>query len=269
MEKYKKGIIVGASSDIGKSLTNFYLKRSCSIVGTYRSISSELRQNRQKFKALIKCDMSNKKSVNRFTKKIKDMKFEWEFIFLCPGTMEPIGKFDQTPFDWWEENLKINLVNQLRILHDLIPIRNKNKTIVSKVILFAGGGTNSAPINFSAYTISKIALIKAVEILDSEYKDISFSILGPGWVKTKIHKETFKAGKKSGKSLRETLDRFEKDNFNPIENVIACCDWAINSPKEIVGGRNISIVYDAWGSKELDGKLKTDLNLYKLRRYGN
>ena len=45
----------------------------------------------------------------------------------------------------------------------------------------------------------------------------------------------------------------------------------MDSGKNTVGGRNISLVYDAWrnGGKALVGRLEADADLYKLRRFGN
>ena len=37
-----------------------------------------------------------------------------------------------------------------------------------------------------AYTLSKIASIKAVELLDAEVKDTKFTILGPGGLRLKF-----------------------------------------------------------------------------------
>jgi len=51
--------------------------------------------------------------------------------------------------------------------------------------------------------------------------------------------------------------------------VLDCCDWLISSPKKIVSGRNFSVVFDMWGSKELEEKLEQEPDMYKLRRYQN
>ena len=43
----------------------------------------------------------------------------------------------------------------------------------------------------------------------------------------------------------------------------------MSQPKSVVGGRNFSTVYDAWGVKELEEMLANDFDMYKLRRNGN
>ena len=68
----------------------------------------------------------------------------------------------------------------------------KNNKKKRKILFFAGGGTNNAVKYYSSYTLSKILLIKFAELLDYEEK-IDISILGPGWINTKIHEATLKS----------------------------------------------------------------------------
>ena len=51
--------------------------------------------------------------------------------------------------------------------------------------------------------------------------------------------------------------------------VIECIEWMFQQKKNILGGRNISLVYDNWGSTKLQKLLKSDKNIYKLRRHKN
>jgi len=220
----------------------------CTILGSdgSRTFSNQLKELEDQFLSLIEIDFSNSLSIDIGIDEIKNLNFAWDFVILCPGTMEPIGRFDSCNIDDWEKTIKINFLSQLRFMHGILPFKYTQSDFFPKVIFFAGGGTNSAPVNFSAYTLSKIALIKAVELLDAEHDDICFTILGPGWVKTKIHSETIRAGESSGKAGMETVRRLEANEFISMSQVIDCC-WLLHSPKSVVGGRNFSVVNDAWG----------------------
>ena len=139
----------------------------------------------------------------------------------------------------------------------------------SSVIFFAGGGTNSAPVNFSAYTASKIALIKLCELLDAETEDCKFSIIGPGWVKTKIHQETLTAEGAGEDAVQRTREHYSKGEWTSMLSIAECCEWIIQSSKSVVGGRNFSVVHDEWGEENLENTLSGNQDFYKLRRYGN
>ena len=60
----------------------------------------------------------------------------------------------------------------------------------------------------------------------------------------------------------------EGEKCYSMEKVIDCCNWILSSERELVGGRNISSVFDPWESDEIK-KIKDNSNIYKLRRFGN
>ena len=106
-------------------------------------------------------------------------------------------------------------------------------------------------------------------MLDAEIFDTKFTILGPGWIKTKIHNETLKAGSKAGQNLSKTKIKIANNEMDSMKDVIECVNWVIETPKSIVGGRNFSVVNDAWRENHLGEFLLNDLNAYKLRRFRN
>jgi hypothetical protein len=108
-----------------------------------------------------------------------------------------------------------------------------------------------------------------MELLDYEIADCKFSIIGPGWVESKIHDATVIAGHLAGDNFEKTLKMRAEKLMSPVENVITACNWVIDQPKKVVGGRNFSAVYDNFSSKELEAKLIEDFNFFKLRRSGN
>jgi len=265
--KMKKSnrIIISISSDIGYSLAKKWLNDGENVYGTYRTKSKKLIELKKLGAKVFKCDLTKKLSINSSIKKFK--KIKWDVLVLSAGTQEPIGRFDKINFFDWEKSLKVNFINQLKILHFMMPSRKKSKKL-PLVIFFAGGGTNNATLNYSAYTISKIASIKFCELLDAEIKDTRFTILGPGWVKTKIHKQTLKEKKNSGKNYYRTIKHFKNEDFYPMKKVIKCCDWLIKSNRRLISGRNFSAVNDPWESARII-KINKNSNNFKLRRFGN
>jgi len=265
-----RSIIISATSDIGLSLCSHLLSAGHEVFGTYRNHSSPLAALEERGAQFVHCDLSNRKSTEHGLAKLNIVCSNWDQLILCPGTQEPVGRFTQCNFDQWEESISINFISQMNCVHKLMKGRNSKSHNGPLVLFFAGGGTNNATINYSAYTLSKIALIKACELLDAEEHDTRFVILGPGWVKTKIHTSTILAGPElTGSNYQETLRKLSSDECNPMSRVIECCDWAMGSQRDIVGGRNFSVVFDSWGDPKLDEVLLRDKNMYKLRREGN
>lgn len=266
MATQKKILIAGVSSDIGFSLAEYWLSLGHQVVGTFRNNSPKLAALSPKLGGLYHCDLKVKKSITNCIKKLRKEAHGWDALVVCPATMLPIAPFEKTDIDTWMESFSINFLSIVQLLHGALQFRSSSGKPV--VINFAGAGSNNAPHNLSAYVSSKIALVKLTELLAAENPDVNFSILGPGWIKTKIHNEMLFAPFANDDQLLETRRRLDENDFVPIERVLFCCDWLLNSGSE-VSGRNFSAANDSIGDTELIDFLKSDENFYKLRRYGN
>jgi short-subunit dehydrogenase len=261
-------LIVSITSDIGTALAKRLVSKNWQVYGTYRTQSSQSNELKNSEVDLIELDLADGKSFTKCIEELKQKNINWDWLVFCPGILTPLAKFAQSNFAEWKSSLDVNFSQPLHFLHAALSFRNAaNKN--SGVLFFAGGGTNNAPESMSAYTIAKIALIKMCELLDAEMPEIKFSILGPGWVKTKIHQAVLDAKENAGIAYDRTVEKFASDDFVPIEQVLDCCEWIFEQPREIVGGRNFSAQYDEFDSEELIDQLKSDPDLYKLRRAGN
>ena len=267
--KSYKAIIISISSDIGTAMAKRWVSRGWQVMGTYRTETSSIKDLSDSSIKLIQCNLLDDGSVKSACKILREMCYQWDILVISAGTQDPIGPFKKTDFDSWVASVNINFINQLRIVHELLPTRNRMNLLGPCVLFFAGGGTNNATINYSAYTISKIALIKMCELLDAEIPDTRFVIVGPGWVKTKIHDSTLRAGERAGANYQRTIDQLSSNESTPIDRILDCCDWLVDTPRELISGRNFSVVFDRCGTEELERRLAQEPNMYKLRRYGN
>ena len=264
-----KVIVISATSDIATEMCIKWKKRGWKVCGTYFSESGNYNQLQKEDIPLFFCDLLDENQIDHTAPLLGDCIEGWDVVIFAPGSQLPVGPFAKTNIDQWSSSVHLNFLNQIRMLHRLLPYKSKGEQEKS-VLFFAGGGTNNTVANYSAYTISKIALIKMCELLDSEIKDVKFSIIGPGWVKTKIHDATLQAGsQEAGDNFEKTKIKLNSDECVPIDRVIQSFEWVISQPKNIVGGRNFSTVFDQWGSDELVDLLSSDENMYKLRRFGN
>ncbi len=272
MSKKVNAIVISASSDIAGAICKDWSARGWNVYGTYRSPSPLVEElTRDSNTRLVQCDLLDVKSVDTACVTLASLCPQWDVLLIAPARQEPVGDFHEVNFDEWEEGVQLNLLRQLRILHKLLPHRNLKTSLPEPCVLFfAGGGTNNAVVHYSSYTLSKIALIKMMELLDAELPDTRFVIVGPGWVKTKGHLPTLRMGAKhAGANYQKTLDKLNSNECTPMDQVVSCCNWLATTPCKAVKGRNFSVVFDKWGSSELEQALETDPNMYKLRRHKN
>ena len=261
-------VILSISSDIGTALALDWLNSKHQVVGTYRSWSKNCELLSAKGAELIRCDLTDPESISAATDRIQSLP-PWEILVIATGDQQPVGAFQDVSFFEWDSSVQINFLRPLEFMHRILPFRSKKFNFAASVIFFAGGGTNSATTNYSGYTISKIGLIKMTELLDFEIQDCKFTIIGPGWIESKIHDATILAGKKAGDNFEKTLKMRREKLMNPMSIVIDACNWVISHPKAIVGGRNFSAVFDDLNSQLLSAALLSDGDLFKLRRAGN
>ncbi len=260
----RTAFVLGASADIGAALAERLLEDGWRVIGAARDVSRLSRFDSVENFTGLHCDLGDAGSVIDMCERFASLDIAWDLFVSAAGTMEPIGRFFDLDFDEWERSVQVNTTAQLRVLHGLWPMRSRERC---DVMLMAGGGTNNAFTNYSAYCVSKIALIKMCELLDDEEDALNMFIIGPGFVRTRIHEETLKAGTHAGDGLGKTEEFLQTDGTS-MDDFYANLRWCMDQGKDVAGGRNFSTVHDAWrdGGDALREGLKNHPDAHRLRR---
>ena len=238
----KKIIMLSISSDIAFKIAEHFIKKKFKIIGTYKTQSDNVEKLKLLGVKLYKLDLGNKKKIDQVAKKISQFSNNnWDYFISFAGKLDPVEKIIKSNSDVWEKSIYVNSLGQIRFL--------------KKILYFSGSGTNGPKIDLAAYTLSKILLIKFVELLDSEEKLLTTCILGPGFIDTKIHKIK--------------TSPLSQERKKSIEKMIEFITWLFQQPKNVVSGRNFSLNNDLWKNEKIKKLLLKDNNIYKLRRFGN
>ncbi|MEI6704427.1 MAG: SDR family oxidoreductase, partial [Deltaproteobacteria bacterium] len=139
----KNIIVISVNSGIAEQLALKWISSENNVTGSYRNLNEADQTRLSKIMTLHQLDLSDTKSILDFVDKAP----EWDVIVLCSGTMEPIGRFDTIDIESWKQSVSVNFIAQIDLVHRLLPKRRIKD--VPTVIFFAGGGTNSAPVNYS------------------------------------------------------------------------------------------------------------------------
>jgi NAD(P)-dependent dehydrogenase (short-subunit alcohol dehydrogenase family) len=97
----------------------------------------------------------------------------------------PGGLVGGPPLGEWGRVFGTNVLGNLAVLKGCLP--RMRETRFGRVVALAGGGAAYAYPEFSAYALSKAALVRAIENLDAEFAelgDFSFVALAPGAIDT-------------------------------------------------------------------------------------
>lgn len=254
-------VVVGVGSVIGQHIANRLTQDGWFVAGTARpgtDVAADVHD-------LTRCDLGSYASVSHASWELRQLTRRWSLFVIVAGTMSPIGPFFEVSADDWEHGIQVNTLSPLRLLRELWQMRDS--TVTPMVCFLAGGGTNSDFPSYSAYCISKIMLIKAVELLQSEEPSTKFVILGPGYVRTPIHDETLAAGRSAGLNLDKTLKLLDGPGTD-LEAIYQHLMKCYRGPTETIGGRNFSTAHDAWQDDTMDSLIASEpLDAFRLRRF--
>lgn len=193
----------------------------------------------------------------------------WDLLVIGVGVLDPIGRFFEMEDHEWEANVDSNAFLPLRMLRRLWRWRRPQ----ASVCFFSGAGVSQSARTYSAYSASKIMLMKMAELLDDEEPVTKFFILGPGMVRTKIQAQTVKAGERAANHERiiQFMDKGDSRHGEGTshDKIYKCLRWCMSQPKSVIGGRNIYVPSDRWGDEILVDALTTHKSLFKLRRLGD
>jgi NAD(P)-dependent dehydrogenase (short-subunit alcohol dehydrogenase family) len=116
-------------------------------------------------------------------------------VVLAAGVLGDGGGLVEANMADWSRTFNTNVVGNLAVVRALLPRMLKAK--FGRVVTFAGGGAAYAYPLFSAYAISKAAMVRATENLQAELKgrgDFSTVCLAPGAMETSMLEQVRAAG---------------------------------------------------------------------------
>lgn len=261
----KKIIVLGANSDIGAYLCNNWLDEGYNVIGTYRVKNEHMDKLETKGLVPVKVDLSKDLNLNHGHNLMKVAE-SWDLFISCIGDLRPLVTFEEANFSEWKSSFDLNFLKQIEVLHCLLQLPNSRSKSGRTSLFLAGGAMNNATKYMSAYSIAKIGLTKFVELCQFENPKDKFSIIGPGWMKTKIHNQTLQAKGKASELSSITHMKTKTNDFNSFVKLQGLIEWVWSSPTEIVGGRNFSLSTDNWQDPDFVEKLKNNQERFKMRR---
>lgn len=270
----KKIIITGGSMGIGLAIA-----KKCAEEGAQLMLVSRHSYDLEKAVKMINgnegnhnyytLDVSKPQKVREFADEIeKELNFI-DGLVNCAGIYGPIGKIDEINPKEFTNAININLLGTFFMCHYFIPLLKKTRR--GKIINYSGGGAASPFPNYSAYAVSKIGIVRLTENMALEFKsdDIDINAVAPGFVVTRLHQETIKAGKKAGVNfLKKTLDQIEKGGTSPDLSARLTV-FLLSQESDGITGRFISAPWDPWMDEDFLERLKEDKDFATLRRIDN
>ena len=238
-----KVVITGTSQGIGRHLACKFLNEGYGVIGINRSTSDIQDVN---YSELI-ADLSDRRQIAN----VKEDLEQHNIVGLInnAGIHGPIGRFEDLSFDQWLDTFQVNLFSAASLTHACIPAIRKEQGFI---IFVSGGGSAFPRINYSAYGVSKCAVIRLSEALSVELSpDVLVYCIAPGPNRTRLLEEAVRSG--------DIVPDEEMVDFDYPERL--CLFLAKNKDPRYSGKFiHVNDDYSSWGIVQLDS------DGYTLRR---
>ena len=274
IEKKLNIIIFGSTGSIGSFLLKKYFKKKHNLL-VFLKDKKKLNILKKKYQSegtqTIKfeiLDFNKFQEIKTKLKKNSNFIKKTNLIISTIGIQGEIKNFFNLNLEKFYNTFKINFFSQVLLLKNIYQfIKNNSDTLI---VLFSGGGVTGRRPNFSPYILSKIALVKLVEILSFELKNKNLRInaISPGIIDSKMTRLILRKSKKDV-DLSE-LKKIKKEIVNSkksLEKVYDLINLLIEKKGKKLSGKIISSRWDRfnyWKSKEFKGLMTHDI--YTLRR---
>lgn len=267
-------LITGASMGIGLAIA-----RQCAEEGARLVLASRHMEDLERALEGLKrngsahmcrsIDVGNADEVLSAAEAVKKEFGRIDGLVNCAGVYGPIGRLDEIDPNAFREAINVNLLGTFYMCRYFLPLLKKSSR--GKIVNYSGGGAATPFPNYSAYAVGKTGVVRFTENIALEFRDenIDINAVAPGFVITRLHQDTLKAGKAAGEGfLKSTKEQIEKGGVSPGLSARLTV-FLLSGLSDGITGKFISAPWDPWEEKGFIERLKTDKDYATLRRIDN
>jgi 3-oxoacyl-[acyl-carrier protein] reductase len=266
--KGKSVLITGAGRGIGKRLALGFAAEGARVGLLARSEGeldlAKLEIEQAGGQALrLRADVREPEDLAHAVERMRSNFGGLDVLIAAAGVQGPIGPFLFSKPKAWNETVEINLIGAANACRVALPPMIEKRS--GKVILISGGGSAYARPNFSAYSVSKTALVRFGENLAVEVSDhnVQVNVIAPGAAYSTMTDEILRAGEeRAGRKEIEDAERVRVTGGIPAEKQIALALFLASERSNHISGKLIH-VNDDWKRFEQEN-MKSEM--YTLRR---
>ena len=250
MKPAQRIVIAGASSGIGAALVRALAGDGHAVFACARR-EDRLRGLAQSLSGVFvrRCDVSQEADVEAFAAWVRSQADGVDALVNCAGGFGAIGPAAQTDSRAWWRTLETNLLGTYLIIKHLVPMMKPASR--PRIINFSGGGAFEPFPRYSAYAVSKAAVVRLTETLAVELapRGITVNAVAPGFVATEIHQDTLRSGVAlaGAEHFERTRQRLREGGV-PIEVPVACVRFLLSERAAGLTGKTLSASFDPWDS---------------------
>jgi NAD(P)-dependent dehydrogenase (short-subunit alcohol dehydrogenase family) len=246
--KNKIALITGASRGLGKEIARTFSAAGASLFLVARNATAL-----QSVKASlagpadsIAIDLSAEGAPGKIVEACLAKCGGIDILVNNAGIVGPIGPLEQVSFAPWQSTFTVNLFAPARLCQLAAPIMRQRGG--GKIINLSGGGATSPRPDFTAYGVSKCALVRLTETLAIELADANIDVnaVAPGAMNTDMARQVIAAGPTASRDFAAAVERAGRDTTETIRNAADLVAFLASPACDGITGRLISAVWDDW-----------------------
>jgi 3-oxoacyl-[acyl-carrier protein] reductase len=247
-------LIVGAGRGIGEAIALRFAAEGARLILAART-AGELETVARKIRAasgtavIATTDVTAPEQVTNLVQKSIETFGKIDILVNAAGTYGPIGRAWEVDAQEWANTFSVNLFGPFLVCQSVLP--HMIRAGRGKIINFSGGGATSPLRRFSAYGVSKAAVVRFTETLAEELKEFNIQVnaIAPGAVDTKLQDSVLAAGEKAG-DLLQRIRRLREtgEGGTPREVPAELAVFLASGDSGNLTGRLISAPNDKWES---------------------
>ena len=259
-------VISGASSGIGRSLTERLLAQGHTVWGFSRSGGGGLRHPR--FRAAA-CDVADWDQVAKLAGEIAEETGGLDGIITCAALQGPAGAALTLDPKEWSATVRVNLDGTFHVIRAFAHLLRPKENTRGKVLCFSGGGATRPRANFSAYAAAKTGVVRLVETLAEEWREMAIDInaIAPGSLPTAMTHEILRMGPEPvGELEYAQAQRTLSEGATGFATLFDLTDFLLTSASDGLTGKLLSAKWDSRAALERRKTELQSLDVYTLRR---
>jgi NAD(P)-dependent dehydrogenase (short-subunit alcohol dehydrogenase family) len=266
-------IITGGNKGIGREIALAYAREGCRVVLVARGQqglreTAAFIQNETGAEALcFAVDITQKTALEAMVRAASARFQRIDILVNAAAIVGPIGPFETCDETGWERTISVNVLGTYAAMRSVIPsmIARKCGTIIN----FAGGGAFGARERFSAYSVSKAAVVRLTDAAARELRDYGITVNGisPGQVNTEMFDTMVAAGRENvGEKGWAEFEQRKQTGGDPIGEVARFALFLVSEEGRRITGRVMSVQWDPWEHlpRYVDELMTSDI--YTMRR---
>ena len=269
--KGRVALVTGGSQGIGKAVVRRLLEEGASVSFCARN-QQRLDATAEELSTIgpdllaVRADVTQEKDVNALVRSTLARFEKIDVLVNNAGVYGPIGRAWEVDPVEWQAAVTTNLAGAFLVCRAVVPILIRAGR--GKIVNMSGGGAATPFPRYTAYAVSKAALVRFTETLALELTDhnIQVNAVAPGFVATSLHQQTLEAGERAGAEFfRKTKEELARGGVNAAIPA-ALVAFLASEGSDRITGKFISGVWDDWASfgQHLEEIAATDI--YTLRR---